>query len=72
MTPPKFINPLTPREMEIMHLILKEYSNRFIAEKLHLSPSTVETHRRNIFQKLNIRSPLALLRWAAKHNLEKL
>jgi DNA-binding NarL/FixJ family response regulator len=64
------INPLTKREFEIMKLIITEHSNTQIAEKLFLSTKTVETHRRNLLNKLNLNSALGLLRWAIKNNLD--
>ena len=51
---------LTAREIEIIKLIEKEYNNKQIAETLFLSERTVETHRKNIFEK---QIPAALLDW---------
>jgi len=51
---------LTKRELEILKLIKKEYTNQQIADELFLSIYTVETHRKNIMQKLNLKSPVAL------------
>jgi DNA-binding NarL/FixJ family response regulator len=45
-------NKLTKREIEIIQLIEKEYTNKDIAEELFLSERTVETHRKNIFRKI--------------------
>jgi DNA-binding CsgD family transcriptional regulator len=64
------INPLTKREFEIMKLIITEHSNAQIAEMLFLSTKTVETHRRNLLNKLNLNSALGLLRWAINNNLD--
>jgi len=47
---------ISKREKEIVVLILKGYSNRKIANQLFISLSTVKTHIRNIFQKLNVES----------------
>ena len=47
---------LTPREMEIMELISHSMTNEEIADKLFLSPKTVKTHLRNIFEKAGIRN----------------
>lgn len=63
-------NCLTKRELEIAKLIIVEQNNREIAKCLYLSPFTVDTHRKNIFRKLNINSPLGLLRWALRNNVE--
>jgi len=51
---------LTTRETEIAQLIIKGKTNPEIAETLFLSPHTVHTHRKNIFKKLNVHSPLEL------------
>jgi len=59
--------PLTDRELEIIKLITEELSNREIADKLFISVRTVETHRKNIMQKLHTKSVIALVHYAA-HN----
>ncbi|MCC5929616.1 MAG: response regulator transcription factor [Cyclobacteriaceae bacterium] len=47
---------LSKREIEIIQLIMNEYESTEIAEKLHLSPLTVKTHRKNIFRKIGVRN----------------
>ncbi len=47
---------LTPREEEILRLIAKGYRTKEVAEALAISPLTVETHLRNIYDKLHVRS----------------
>jgi len=47
---------LSPREMEVMELISHSMTNEEIADKLFLSPKTVKTHIRNIFEKAGIRN----------------
>lgn len=47
---------LSKREIEIIQLIINEYESSEIAEKLHLSPLTVKTHRKNIFRKIGVRN----------------
>jgi DNA-binding NarL/FixJ family response regulator len=47
---------LSVREIEILELLGRGLSNKIVADKLHISPHTVHTHRRNIMKKLNIRS----------------
>jgi DNA-binding CsgD family transcriptional regulator len=44
------------RERDIIRLLVLDYSSKDIAEKLHISPNTVDTHRRNILKKLKISS----------------
>lgn len=55
---------LTAREVEIIKLVVKAKSTADIAEKLHLSPHTVSTHRKNIIRKLKIKSPVELVTYA--------
>lgn len=57
---------LTPREIEIIGLISKEYSNHEIAEALFISERTVETHRKNIFRKTATKGVIGLLKLAAE------
>jgi DNA-binding NarL/FixJ family response regulator len=60
---------LTPREQEILRVLAEGLSVKGIAEKLFISPKTVENHRTNIMNKLGLRSPLELARYAAKIGL---
>lgn len=62
---------LTPREKEILQLMLREFTNEKIAEKLFISIRTVETHRRNIFTKTNTKNVVSLIKYAMKHGLTK-
>lgn len=55
---------LTAREVEIVRLIAQGSKTREVAETLHLSPHTVNTHRKNIFKKLGIRSGPELVLYA--------
>ena len=50
------LDTLTPREMEVMALIVKSMTNEEIADKLFISSKTVKTHLRNIFEKAGIRN----------------
>lgn len=60
---------LTRREKEILDLLSKGLNGPTIAEQLFLSPFTVETHRRNLMQKLNAHNTQSLLNIAAKWKL---
>lgn len=60
---------LTIREIEIIRLIEKEYSNKKIADTLFLSERTVETHRKNIFRKTKTNSLIGLIKYAYEHKL---
>jgi DNA-binding NarL/FixJ family response regulator len=60
---------LSIREKEIMRLLVSGKSNRQIADLIHVSPATVETHRTNILQKLNIHSLPELILYAVRKGL---
>ncbi len=60
---------LSRRELEVLRLICKEYSNAEIAEKLFLSVSTVETHRKNLIAKLGVNNTVGLVKFALRHKL---
>jgi len=57
---------LTRREQEIMALLAQGLSNKQIAEKLFISPKTVENHRSNILHKLNLHSTLEIVGYSAR------
>lgn len=56
--------PLTSREVDVVKLILQERTTQEIAEALFLSVATIETHRRNIFHKLDCRNIAGLVKYA--------
>ena len=58
---------LSDREAEVMVLIVKGLINKEIADRLHIGLSTVVTHRRNIMEKLGIKSVSALTIYAVMH-----
>ena len=60
---------LTEREKEVLSLIFEEFSNKEIGEKLHISERTVETHRKNIYQKTKTNTLVGLLKFAMENNL---
>lgn len=55
---------LTERETQILKLVAEGMSTRQIADRLHLSPHTVQTHRKSIIRKLNIKSPTEFVLYA--------
>ncbi len=61
------MNKLTSREVEILQLIEKDYSNLQIATILAIAVRTVETHRKNIYKKTNCHNVLSLVKWAYHH-----
>ena len=63
---------LTPREREVLQLIAEGHSAREIAQRLHLSVKTIETHRRQMMEKLEIRSIADLTKFAIREGLTTL
>jgi DNA-binding NarL/FixJ family response regulator len=63
---------LSPREIEILQLIVEEFSSEQIGEKLFISKRTVDTHRANIMEKTGSRTIISLVRFAVRHDLAKL
>jgi DNA-binding NarL/FixJ family response regulator len=62
---------LTPRELEVLHLIAEGYANKQIADQLKISIKTVEKHRQAVMDKLNIHEIAGLTRYAiTKHMVE--
>ncbi len=62
---------LTTRETEILKLLANGQSTQTIADGLHLSPHTVQTHRKSIIKKLNIKSPTEFVIYAMDLGLIK-
>lgn len=60
---------LTPREIEIIGYIAGGLTNNEIATKLFLSSVTVDTHRKNMLSKLQLKNTAALVKYAADHKL---
>jgi len=69
-SPPEDAESLfTTREIEILRLIVKEFTTRHIAEKLFISERTVETHRRNILRKADAANTAGLMRYAYENKI---
>jgi len=60
---------LTPREKEILELIAEGYTNPQIAEKIFLSQFTVDSHRKNLLAKFNVKNTAMLITFAVKNKL---
>lgn len=60
---------LTPREEEVVKLIAEAHTNAEIAQLLHLSEKTVESHRANLLRKLGMRDRVQLVRYAIRRGL---
>ena len=61
--------PLSPREQEVLKLIAEAFTNKQIAETLHLAEKTVESHRANLLRKLGMRDRVELVRYAIRRGL---
>jgi len=61
------LSSLTQTEHAILRLVAENISNKEIADKLFISVRTVETHRNNICQKLDLQGTNALLKFALEH-----
>jgi DNA-binding NarL/FixJ family response regulator len=66
-TPP--LDPLTPREREIVQLLAEGKTNRQIATLLGITPKTVETHRSTIMKKLDVHSIVGIVRYALRNKI---
>lgn len=60
---------LSSREIEILKLIAMEYTSREIAEQLFIAQTTVDTHRKNLIEKLKVKNAVGLGKFALKNNL---
>lgn len=63
------INSLTRREYQILKLIAQQYTTREIGEALGISESTVETHRKNLIKKVNVKNTVGLAIFAMKNEI---
>lgn len=69
---PPTTEPLTPRELEVLHLVAQGFENREIAEKLVISEATARTHVSNIMSKLHLASRTQAALYALKEGLASL
>jgi two-component system response regulator NreC len=67
--PSAAIESLTPRETEILKLLVEGYTNRQIGERLGISVRTVDGHRANLSEKLGLRNRVEYVRYAREHGL---
>ena len=68
-TPQEELLTLSPRERKILELLVEGYSEKRIAETLYISPLTVHTHIKNIYEKLHVHSRAAAISKAIKNRL---
>jgi len=64
------LSDLTPREMELLQLVLADYTNKAIAAEFFISEKTVEFHLDNIYTKTGVRTRLMTGIWAMQQGLE--
>ncbi|GAB7258185.1 response regulator transcription factor [uncultured Polaribacter sp.] len=60
---------LTEREISVLKLVTKELSTSEIADKMHISHHTVESYRKKLLKKLNVKNSVGLAMYAVKYNL---
>jgi len=65
----KYKKKLTHRQEEILQLLAEGLSAKEIADRLSISPRTVETHKYNMLQELNLNTTADLIKFAIKHGL---
>ncbi len=63
------ISSLTKREVEVLKLVAQQYSTREIGGELHISESTVETHRKNLMKKVKVKNSVGLAIFALKNEV---
>lgn len=66
LTTGEALDRLTERESQILQFVAEEFTNKEIAEKLFISPRTVETHKRNLIQKLKVKNAIGLVKYYLK------
>lgn len=68
--PDKYLlDSLTEREIDVLKLITKEHSTIQMADLLHLSVNTIETYRKSLLKKINVKNAVGLAMYAVKHNI---
>lgn len=63
------VTNITKRELEILQLVVKEFTTKEISEQLTISVNTIDTHRKNIMKKLKVKNTIGLVKYAIKHDL---
>lgn len=64
------ISDLTPRELEILRLVIAGKTNKAIAKEIYISAKTVEFHLENIYRKLGVRTRLTAGIWAVQNGMK--
>jgi DNA-binding NarL/FixJ family response regulator len=63
------LDSLSLRERDVLQLVVEGHTNAVIAQKLSLSPKTVETYRARIIKKLKVRDTVELVKFAMRHGI---
>jgi DNA-binding CsgD family transcriptional regulator/tetratricopeptide (TPR) repeat protein len=69
VTPPPYPDGLTAREVEVLRVVAQGLTNEQVAERLVISPRTVDTHLTSIYSKIGVTSRVAATRYAIEHHL---
>ena len=64
-----YIQKLTRREKEVLHLIIEEHTTEEIAEKLYIAPATAISHRKSLLRKLDAKNTAGLVKAAFEFRL---
>jgi DNA-binding NarL/FixJ family response regulator len=64
------LSDLTPRELEILQLVLVGKTNKAIASEIYITTKTVEFHLDKIYTKLGVRTRMLAGVWAIQHGLQ--
>jgi len=65
------LSDLTPRELEILQLVLAGYTNKAIAAEVFISEKTVEFHLDHIYTKIGVRTRLMAGIWAIQNGMHE-
>ncbi len=65
----KELTQLSAREIDVLKLISQEYSTSEVADLLFVSVNTVESHRKSLMRKLDVKNVVGLIKFAMRHNL---
>jgi predicted ATPase/class 3 adenylate cyclase/DNA-binding CsgD family transcriptional regulator len=68
-SPPSYPDGLTAREVEVLRVVAQGLTNEQVAERLVISPRTVDTHLTSIYSKIGVSSRVAATRYAIEHHL---
>jgi DNA-binding NarL/FixJ family response regulator len=64
------LSDLTPRELEILQLVLAGYTNKAIAAEIFISEKTVEFHLDNLYTKIGVRTRMLAVIWALQNGID--